>query len=447
MNITKKDIDSLNAVLTVEISKDDYAANVEKVLANYRKNANIPGFRKGHIPMGMVKKQFGKAVLVEEVNKLLQDKLNTYLTEEKLDILGNPLPKNDAEINWDSEDFSFEFELGLTPDFKVDLQKKATTSYKVVADKKMLDNQVKTIRKQYGKLISKKVVAKEDEITGTFVSEDLPADMVGKEISNKATFSTDVIKGKKQLDSLIGAKVGDVVTLKTKGLFNDDHDNQKYLGVSHDDAHGLDIEVTLTIEEINTREMADLNQELFDKLFGEGVVTSEKELKEKIKEDAERQFMQQSDQKLLNDVVETLIDTTKFDLPSDFLQRWIKSTGESKLSEEEAKAEYERSEKGLRYQLIEGKLRQENESLQITFEELKSYANNMIKGQMMQFGQMNPTDEEVEGITARIMSNKEEVEKLTEQLNTNKLLQFFKENAKLKTKEVTYEEFIKQAYA
>ncbi|MBW2939050.1 trigger factor [Aureisphaera sp. CAU 1614] len=440
MNITKKDIDSLNAVLTVEISKDDYAANVEKVLSNYRKNANIPGFRKGHIPMGMVKKQFGKAVLVEEVNKLLQDKLNTYLTEEKLDILGNPLPKNDADINWDSEDFSFEFELGLTPDFKVDLQKKATTSYKVVADKKMLDNQVKTIRKQYGKLISKKVVAKEDEITVTFTSEE-------KEINNKATFSTDVIKGKKQLDSLLGAKVGDVVTLKTKGLFNDDHDNQKYLGVSHDDAHGLDIEVTLTIEEINTREMAELNQELFDKLFGEGVVTSEKELKEKIKEDAERQFMQQSDQKLLNDVVETLIETTKFDLPSDFLKRWIKSTGESKLTEEEAKAEYERSEKGLRYQLIEGKLREENKSLQITFEELKSYANNMIKAQMMQFGQINPTDEEVEGITARIMSNKEEVEKLTEQLNTNKLLQFFKENAKLKTKEVTYEEFIKEAYA
>lgn len=347
MNIIKKDIDSLNAVLTVEISKDDYAANVEKVLSNYRKNANIPGFRKGHIPMGMVKKQFGKAVLVEEVNKLLQDKLNTYLTEEKLDILGNPLPKNDAEINWDSEEFSFEFELGLAPDFKVDLQKKATTSYKVVAGKKMLDNQVKTIRKQYGKLISKKVAAKEDEITGTFTSEE-------KEINKKVTFSTDVIKGKKQLDSLIGAKVGDVVTLKTKGLFHDDHDNQKYLGVTHDDAHGLDVEVSLTIEEINTREMADLNQELFDKLFGEGVVTSEKELKEKIKEDAERQFMQQSDQKLLNDVVETLIENTKFDLPSDFLKRWIKSTGESKLTEEEAKAEYERSEKGLRYQLIEG---------------------------------------------------------------------------------------------
>ncbi|MEZ4858839.1 MAG: trigger factor [Flavobacteriaceae bacterium] len=440
MNITKKDIDSLHAVLTVEISKEDYATNVEKVLANYRKNANIPGFRKGQIPMGMVKKQFGKAVLVEEVNKLLQEKMNAYLTEEKLDILGNPLPKNEASIDWNSEDFSFEFELGLTPDFKVDLQKKATTHYKIVADKKMIDNQVKTIRKQYGKLISKNEVAKDDEITGVFASEE-------KGINKKTTFSTDVINGKKQLDSLIGAKVGQVVALKTKGLFHDDHDNQKYLGVSHDDAHGLDIEVTLTIEEVNKRDMAELNQELFDKLFGEGVVTSEKELKEKIKEDAERQFAQQGDQKLLNDVVETLIENTKFDLPSDFLTRWIKSTGASKLTEEEAKAEYERSEKGLRYQLIEGKLREENTALQITFEELKKYANDMIKMQMMQFGQMNPTLEEVEGITARIMSNEDEVKRLTEQLNTNKLLQFFKENAKLKTKEVSYEDFIKEAYA
>lgn len=440
MNITKKDIDNLNAVLTVEISKSDYAPQVEKVLTNYRKNANIPGFRKGQIPMGMVKKQFGKAVLVEEVNKLLQDKLHKYLTEEKLDILGNPLPKNETAIDWDADDFAFEFELGLAPDFKVDLQKKATTHYKIVADKKMIDNQVKTIRKQYGKLISKKEVAKDDEITGTFTSE-------AKQINKKTTFATDVIKGKKQLDAILGAKVGEVLTLNTKGLFHDDHDHQRYLGVSHDDAHGLDIEVQFAVAEINTRELAEMNQELFDKLFGKDVVTSEKELKEKIKEDAERQFVQQSDQKLLNDVVETLISNTKFELPSDFLKRWIKSTGESKYTEEEANAEYTRSEKGLRYQLIEGKLRDENEALQITFDELKAYTQGMIKNQMAQYGHLNPTDDEVEGIVARIMGNEEEVRRLTEQLNTQKLLQFFKEHAKLKTKEVTYDEFIKEAYA
>ena len=440
MNITKKEIDSLNALLTVEVKKDDYADKVDKILADYRKNANIPGFRKGHIPMGMVKKQFGKAVLVEEVNKLIQDKLSNYLTEEKLDILGNPLPKNEAEINWDGEDFAFEFELGLVPDFKVDLNKKATTHYKIVADKKMIDNQVKTIRKQYGKLIAQKEVSKGDEITGTFTSEE-------KDINKKTTFSTENINAKKAMDALLGAKVGDVLTLKTKKLFKDDHDNQKYLGVSHDDAHGLDIDVTFTIEEINTREEAELNQELFDKIFGEGKVSSEKELREKIKEDAERQFEQQSDQKLLNDVVETLIENTKFDLPADFLRRWIQNTGEAKMTEEEAATEYERSEKGLRYQLIEGKLREENESLKITFEELKDYAGQLIKGQMAQFGQLNPTEEEVNGIVARILSNEEEVKRLSEQLNTNKLLNFFKENAKLKTKELSYDEFIKQAYA
>lgn len=439
MNITKKEIDKLNAVLTVEVSKGDYFEKVEKVLNDYRKTANIPGFRKGHIPMGMVKKQYGKAVLVEEVNKLLQDALHKYLTEEKLDVLGNPLPKNEADINWDADDYSFEFELGLAPEFEIDLKGKEVVHYKIVADEEMLNNQVKTIRKQYGKLISKNEVEKGDEITGTFTSTE-------KEIEKKTTLSTDEIAGKKQLESLIGAKVGDTVTLKTKGMFADDHDNQKYFGVSHDDAHGLDIEVSFKIDEVNKREMAELNQDLFDKLFGEGVVTSEEGLKAKVKEDAEGQFAQQSDQKLLNDVVDSLIDNTKFDLPKEFLQRWIAMSGEKRLSEEDAKAEYERSEKGLRYQLIEGKLRVENK-LQVTFDELKDFSKNMIKGQMAQFGQTNPSEEELESIAARILSNKEEVQRLSEQLNTNKLLDYFKENAKLKIKEVTYDKFIKEAYA
>jgi len=439
MNITKKDIDSLNALVTVEIVKEDYSEKVAEVLNNYRKSANIPGFRKGHVPMGMVKKQYGKAVLVEEVNKLLQESLHKFLTEEKLDVLGNPLPKNNMDIDWASDNFLFEFELGLAPEFTVDVKKKAVTQYKVVADTKMIDNQIKTIRKQYGKLISKNTVEKDDEITGTFVAQE-------KELENRTTFSMDVIKGKKQLKALLNATIGDEVVLKTKGLFADDHDNQKYLGVSHDDAHALDIEVTLKIEEVNAREMAVMDQELFDKLFGEGVVTSEAQLKEKIKEDAEKQFEQQSDQKLLNDVVDSLIENTKFDLPSAFLQRWIQVSGEKELTEAEAKEEFERTEKGLRYQLIEGKLRADN-NLKVTFEELKDHSKNMIKAQMKQFGQMNPSEEEIEGIVARIMGNQEEVRRLNEQMNTNKMLLFFKENAKLKTKEITYEKFMKEAYA
>src|SRR5690606_31555056 len=292
------------------------APRVEKVLTNYRKTANIPGFRKGQVPMGMIKKQYGKGVLLEEINKIIQESLNKYITDEKLEILGNPLPKEQENFDWDQDDFTFEFELGLSPKFEIDLQQKSIANYKVIADKDFLDNQIKAIRKQYGKLISKNEISKGDDITGNFVNEE-------KEINNKATFSLDRVKGKKQIEQLLGAKIGDSITLKTKELFVDDHDNQHYLAVSHDDAHGLDIDVMLTIEEINTREEAELNQELFDKLFGPDVVKSEKEVREKIKQDAEKQFAQQADQVLLNNVVESLIENTKFDLPDEFLINWI----------------------------------------------------------------------------------------------------------------------------
>ncbi|MBA3986687.1 MAG: trigger factor [Flavobacteriales bacterium] len=438
MNITKQEIDSLNAVLKLDISKEDYAPKVEKVLSNYRKTANIPGFRKGHVPMGMVKKQYGKAVLLEEINKLIQDSLHNYLTEEKLNLLGNPLPKNEMNIDWDAEDFAFEFELGLAPQFEVDVKANPVTQYKVIADKEMLDNQVKSIRKQYGKLISKSEVEKGDEITGVFLNEE-------KEINNKTTFTLDKIKGKKQLEQVLGSKVGDVLTLKTKGLFEDDHDNQTILKVSHDDAHGLDVEVKLTIEEVNKREMATLNQELFDKLFGEGVVTSEEQLRKKIKEDAEKQFEQQADQVLLNTVVESLIENTKFDLPGEFLTKWIQKGGEKELTAEEAKEEYARSEKGLRYQLIEGKLMAEN-NLRVTFEELKTFTKSMIAAQMAQYGQMTPAEEEMDSIAARILANEEEVKRLSEQLNSQKLLQYIKDNAKLKVKELSYDKFVNEAY-
>ncbi len=438
MNITKKDIDDLNAVLTVEINQDDYQEKVDKILKDYKKTANIPGFRKGHVPLGLIKKQYGKAVLLDEVNKLLQDAVHNYLVEEKLEVLGNPLPKNEETINWDDPNFSFEFELGMAPKFEVDLKKKSVTRYKIVADDKMIDNQIKSIQNQYGKLIAKDTVEKGDEITGVFSNQE-------KEINKQTSLPLDAIKGKTQLKALLGAKVGETVTLKTKGLFADDHDNQTYLGVSHDDAHGLDVEVNFEIKEINKREPAPLNQELFDKLFGKDVVKTEEELRAKIKEDAERQFEQQSDQKLMDDVVESLLENTKFDLPDDFLQRWIQVSGEEPMTEEEAKAEYDRSKKGLRYQLIEGKLITDN-NLQVTFDELKEYAGNLIKAQMAQYGNLNPSQEELDGIVARILANKEEVKRLSDQLQSQKLLTFFKENAKLKTKEVGFEKFVKEAY-
>ena len=228
-------------------------------------------------------------------------------------------------------------------------------------------------------------------------------------------------------------------------MFEDDHMLMDYLKVSHDDVHGLDVDVTFTIEAINGADLAELNQELFDKLFGEGKIASLDELKDKIKEDAENQFALQADQKLMSDVTNFLIDNTKFDLPAEFLIKWLQTTGEKKLSAEEAKYEYERSEKGLRFQLIEGKALAQN-NIQITFEDLKTYTSKAIRAQMAQYGQMNPTEEEVEGIVARVLSNQEEVRRLSQQVVSEKMLEIFKEKANAATKEVTYQEFIAASY-
>ena len=439
MQITKEQIDALNAVVTVEISKDDYNEKVEKILNDYRKQANIPGFRKGHVPMGLIKKQYGKAVLVDEVNKLLQDNLNKYLTEEKLDVLGNPLPKQQDNFNWDAEDFEFEFELGLAPDFEVTLKsKKAITKYKIVADKKMVDEQVDRIRKQFGKMVSKSEVEANDEVSGTFINEE-------EEIDNKAVIEIDSLKSKKAVNSLKGKKVGDEVMLKSKGLFKEDFVLAGSLGIDRDKADGLNVDLRFIIDEINERIPADLDQELFDKLYGKDAISSEADLTKRIKEDAEKQFEQQSDQKLLNDVTERLIETTKFDLPTEFLKKWIQLTGEKPLSEDEANDEYERSEKGLRYQLIEGKIIK-NYNIELEFDELKDFAKENVRAQMAQYGHLNPTDEELDGIIARIMSNQEEVKRLSEQLMSQKLLKLYKEEANLKEKEVTYDNFIKEVY-
>ena len=439
MNITKENVDALNAVVKVDIVTEDYQEKVTEVLNDYRKKANIPGFRKGHVPMGMVKKQYGKSVMIDEVNKLLQDSLNKFITEEKLDILGNPLPRIQDDFNWDADTFSFEFELGLAPEFEVNLNpKKKITQYNVVATDDLIDEEVKNIQTRYGKMSSLEEATEHSNVTGTFVNEE-------KEINKKSTFLVNDLKGKKNEKKLIGAKVGDVIELDTKKLFEDDHKLQHVLGVSHDDAHDLDVKVTLTIEDITKTEPADLDQDLFDKLFPDGSVKTATELREKIKEDAEKQFQQQADQQLLNAVQEYLIENTKFDLPAEFLQKWLQTAGEKELTKEEASEEYAKSEKGLRYQLIEGKIMKDND-IKIDYAELVGYAKGFIRTQMAQFGNMNPEEKELNDIAGRILQNQEEAQKLQSQLISQKLMTFFKENMSFKTKEVSYEDFIKEVY-
>ena len=439
MNITKENIDALNAVIKVAIVADDYRAKVDQMLSDYRKKADIPGFRKGHVPMGMIKKQYEKSIMIDEVNKLLQDSLNTFLTEEKIDILGNPIPKIDKDFSWDSETFSFEFELGLAPQFEVDLtSKKKVTQYIISADDALIDKEVENLQSRYGKMSAVDVIKDKTNVTGTFVNEQ-------QQIENKSTINLSDLKGKANLKKFVGNKVGDVIELKTKGLFSDNHKLEGALGLSNDQIHGLDIKVSFTIEETTEIELADLDQELFDKLFTDGSVKTVSELRKKIQEDAEKQFQQQADQQLLNSVTEYLIDNTSFDLPAAFLQKWLATAGEKELTPEQAIEEYNKSEKGLRYQLIQEKIIKDND-IKLDYEELKEYAKGFIRSQMAQFGNMNPEDTELDDIANRILANQEEAKKLQDQLLSQKLMTFYTEKMTFKTKKVTYEGFIKEVY-
>ena len=439
MNITKQNSDALNAVVKIDIVAEDYQAKVSKLLEDYRKKADIPGFRKGNVPMGMIKKQYGKSIMIDEVNKLIQTSLNKYLTDEKLEILGNPIPRMEEDINWEAEVFSFEFELGLAPQFDVDLNaKKKVTQYTIIATDELIDKEVENIQARYGTESPTEVVTATSNVTGTFVSQE-------KEIDKKATFSLKDVQGKANLKKFVGAKSGTVIELKTKGLFTNEYQLESVLGIPQDEVVGLDINVTFTLEAATETVLAELDQELFNKLFPDGSVTTVTAVRAKIKEDAEKQFSQQGDQQLLNAVTEYLVENTKFDLPADFLKKWLATAGEKQLSTEEAAAEYEKSEKALRYQLIEGKIMKEND-IKLDYAELVVYAKGFIRTQMAQFGNMNPEEKELDDIATRILSNQEEAQKLQAQLISQKLLTFFKENMSFKSKELSYEKFVKEVY-
>ena len=440
MNISRTDLDALNATININLKRSDFQEKVTEVLTSYRKTANIPGFRKGHVPMGMIKKQYEQAVTADEVNKILREQLDTFIKEEKLNLLGNPLPKSpEQELDWSADSIDFEFELGLAPKFdvKLDILKKVIR-YEIKPDAKMLTEQLDYVRKQYGKLVSQKNPAKGFEITAQFRNEALELEKMG-------TFTLEDIKAKKAVSALKEATSGTVVTLLGKGLFSDEAKAKQLLAVDDDQLKAIStVELTVEIKEINERIPAELNQELFDKLYAPGTVTSEADLKDKIKEGLQKQFEPQADQKLLNDITEYLVEKTRFDLPSDFLKRWMQTAGKEPMTPEAAIEEFDKSEKGIRYQLIEGKLI-EKHKLDMTFDELKEFTTSLVQNQMMQYGQQaDPT--QIEGIVSNVLSNQEEAKRISEQLMSNKMLTFFKENAPLKIKKVGFDAFIKEAY-
>ncbi len=442
MNVVEEKIDDLNAVLRVQITPEDYAEKVSKTLNTYRKQANIPGFRPGKIPMGVIQKKYGKSVLAEELNKVVNESLNDFIRSNNLNVLGNPLPKYDEEVKGDFNnptDFVFTYEIGVAPEFNVDLSAKTKIDYlKVDVSKEMLDKEVENLARRYGSLISAELVGEADMVLGEFSQKD-------GDIKNTSTVSVEFIADEATKKQFVGQKVGAVITIEPIKVSKGVDDMAAMLAISKEEAEALTGDFDFTITEIKTMIPAAIDQALFDKLFGEGNVNSEEELRERIGGDLERMFGNDSDRIFSQTVSEKLIEATSFNLPEDFLKRWIMATSEKKISQEELDRDFDSYLKSLKWQLIQNKLVKDN-GIKVENAEMINYTKGLLANQFAQYGIPAPEDSALEEQAKTVLQNREEADKIYENVYGSKMINFFKNTVKLNEKVLPYDDFIKQAY-
>jgi len=448
MGVTREDVSSNSAILRVKVTPADYEKNVANAIEKTRKQANIPGFRKGHVPASLVKKQYGKSILADELNKVVNDFLNSFITENKIEILGNPIPFEKEEVKGDFNnptDFEFAFEIGITPEFKIDSTLKETFNYvSVKIDDELINKQVDDLRRRYGKLVASEKIGDTDLVMAQFT--ELNDDKSVKEggIVHSSTISMEFVEDKKAKKELTGKKVGDKVVVNPAHVSKGGKDTAAILGIKEEDLATISDKFELSVTEVRHMELAELNQELFDKLFGEGEVKSESELKERVKADLDKMFANDSDRLLTRAVYDKLIADTQIDLPSDFLKRWIQVSNEKPITLEEIDAQFEGYEKGMKWQLIQGQIFKAND-LKLNQTDAIEFTKELLANQYAQYGIPAPEDKELTASAIQVLGNREESARVYDMLAESKLTEFFKANVKLKNKEVSYDEFVEIA--
>ncbi len=388
MNISQEKIDNLNAIVKINIKPEDYQPRVEKAIKDHAKKAKIPGFRPGMVPPSHIKKMYGKSILVDEVNNLLSDTLNNYINEQQLEVLGQPLPKMDDEkqYNWDfADDFEFNYEVGLAPAFDIDFSSKdKVTQYVIRADDETLEARIKNIRKSYGKMTNPDVSADGDVLYAELVQLSPDGSVFDGGISNTTSVRLDQVQDEKVKKSLIGLKKGDEATLDIQKAYKGDAARiAAILKIDEETAAELKSNFRLSVKNVNRLEESDLNQEFFDKLFGEGTVTTEEEFRAKITEEVEAMFAQDADRKLQNDLYKLSIAKAKFELPDEFLKRWLKVTNE-KLTDEELTGGYKDFAKNLKWTLLENKIIKDNK-IEIKYDEVFDAAKQRLDAQFRMY--------------------------------------------------------------
>jgi len=448
MNISKENIEGLTSVIKVTVSKDDYESKVSDVLKDYRKKVNMPGFRPGKVPMGLVKKMYGKAILVDEVNKLVSESISKFISDEKLELLGEPLPSDNQEvIDFDNqEDFEFFFDIAEAPVFELSLNKKDKIVYnKIAVTDEMLEQQIKSITSRFGKQESIEQPTETSVIKGDLVQLDNDGNELEDGIKAEDTImSMSVVKDEDIKKQLMEVKVGETIVFNPRKAFPDDTELSYLLKIEKEEAANVDSDFKLTIKEITDFKDAELTQDIFDQVYGKDVVKTAEEFKAKVKQELEDQLAMDSDYLFFLDAKKKLVKKFKEELPEEFLKRWIKATNRDndKLTPEKIDEEMPLFIEDLKWQLIKNKLIKDNE-IKLEDNDVLDHAKKSARMQFAQYGLNNVPDEHIENYAHDMLKNEEQQRQIIDGAMHDKLISFIKDAVKLEEKEVTRDEFNK----
>jgi trigger factor len=438
MNITRENIDALNAHVKINIGKTDYEENVDKKLRDYRKTASIKGFRPGHVPFPMIKKLYGTTVLVDEINKIVSDNLSDFIKNEQLDILGEPMPVNE-DHSFDpekSDEFTFTFEIGLAPSFEISLSKKQKlTRYIIDPDAKMIADYVDNYARRNGEFITIEKAGEKDMLKGTISSSD------GSITNDDSSLSVELIKDEAIKNEFIGIQAGDTVTFDIRTAFPNDYEIAGLLRKQKDEVKDLTGSFTFTASEVSRFMPAENNQELWDKVYGAGIVSSAEEFEGKITDEIKTYFSRETDYKLRTDARESVLSKTAFELPDEFLKRWLVKVND-KTTAEDVEKEYDNFREDLRWQLIKNKMAKEN-NIKLTEDEILEEAKSFTRAQFSQYGLYYATDEQIDSFAKEMLRKEDEARRIAEKVLDTRILDIIIEGMKVDDKKVSIEEFNK----
>jgi trigger factor len=446
MNITRENIDELNAVVKIEISKSDYEEKVETVLKDYRKKANIKGFRPGMVPIGIVKKMYGRAVQIDEINKLVTESIQKYLSDEKIEILGDPLPKPDEndKINFDTqEDFAFSFELGLSPSFGLMLSKKDKVDFhEIIIDEKMKNDYLNNYTRRYGEMRQADTIEEKDVVKGKIEALDIDANPLAEgPVAEETSIGIDIIRDDEIKKLFVGKVIKDTVDFDIKKAFPNDSEVAGILRKKKEEAGNINGPFRFTVNEISRFHPAEVGNELFDRIYGEGIVNNEEEFMKKLEEEIAANLKRESDYKLMMDIKALALEKTDFPLPEEFLKKWLLKVNE-KTTLEQIDSEFENFRKDLRWQLIRNKVARDNQ-VKISEEELIKEAENITRYQFQQYGLFHVTDEQLTNYAKETLKREEDAKRIADKILEEKVILILKELLEIENKSVTIEEFNK----